>query len=133
MTSNRPYLIRALYDWIIDNGMTPYLLVNAASDQVVVPEQFVDDGKIILNIDPQAVVDLQLGNEWVLFSARFSGSRFDIQIPITSVIAIYAKENGQGMIFPDEELVQSETDEQQQNTTGEPSAAARAPHLTIVK
>ncbi|MCG8324327.1 MAG: ClpXP protease specificity-enhancing factor [Thiotrichales bacterium] len=126
MTSNRPYLIRALYEWILDNDHTPYLLVNAEHEEVMVPEQFVDEGKIILNVAPQAVQDLELGNEWILFSARFSGTRFDIQIPATAVIAIYAKENGQGMIFPEEEVSSGQS-------SGSEPAPGKAPHLTIVK
>ncbi len=103
MTSNRPYLIRALYDWLVDNGQTPYLLVNADYSGTVVPRQFVEDGRIVLNIDPTAVKGLELGNEWISFSARFSGVAEDILVPPAAVQGIYAKENGQGMLFPDED------------------------------
>ncbi len=103
MSSNRPYLIRALYEWLVDNGQTPYLLVNADHSGTVVPRQFVEDGRIVLNIDPAAVSRLELGNEWISFSARFSGVAEDILVPPTAVQGIYAKENGQGMLFPDEE------------------------------
>ncbi|MEE8320216.1 MAG: ClpXP protease specificity-enhancing factor [Gammaproteobacteria bacterium] len=102
MSSNRPYLIRALYDWILDNNMTPQLLVDATFEGIRVPERHVNDGKIVLNITPGAIRDLDIGNEWVLFSARFDGNAFAIQIPINAVAAIYARENGQGMIFPEE-------------------------------
>ncbi|RKZ86690.1 MAG: ClpXP protease specificity-enhancing factor [Candidatus Parabeggiatoa sp. nov. 3] len=103
MTSMRPYLLRALYEWIVDNGLTPYLLVNADHDQVEVPRQFVENGQIILNIAPMAVQGLTLDNEWVSFSARFSGRSFSVFVPVLAVLAIYAKENGKGMFFQPEE------------------------------
>ncbi len=103
MTPSRPYLIRALYDWIVDNGMTPYVLVNAEDEQVVVPRQFVEGGKIVLNINPSAVQNLQLGNALVEMDARFSGTPMHISIPVMSVLAIYARENGKGMVFTEEE------------------------------
>ncbi len=94
MTSNRPYLIRALNEWIIDNQMTPFLLVDANIEGVEVPEQHVRDGKIILNIAPGAVQEIAFEDEWIYFSARFSGQVFIINVPINAVLAIYAKENG---------------------------------------
>ncbi len=103
MTPSRPYLIRALYDWIVDNGMTPYVLVNAEDEEVVVPRQFVEGGKIVLNINPSAVQNLQLGNALVEMDARFSGTPMHINIPVMSVLAIYARENGKGMVFTEEE------------------------------
>lgn len=103
MTSSRPYLIRAIYEWIVDNGLTPYLLVNAAAEGVVVPTQYVDNGKIVLNVSPHAVNALQLGNEWITFGARFSGTPMQVNVPPSAVLAIYAKENGQGMLFNEEE------------------------------
>lgn len=102
MNSSRPYLLRALYDWILDNGLTPHLLVNAAAD-VHVPTQHVKDSRIVLNIAPHAVHGLQLGNERVEFSARFSGVAMGIVVPLSAVLAIYAVENGQGMVFNAEE------------------------------
>ena len=103
MTPSRPYLIRALYEWIIDNGHTPYILVNAEDEQVVVPRQFVEGGKIVLNITPSAVQNLQLGNQFVELDARFSGTPMHVSVPVMSVIAIYARENGKGMVFSDED------------------------------
>lgn len=103
MTPSRPYLIRALYEWIIDNGHTPYILVNAEDDKVLVPRQFVEDGKIVLNIAPGAVQNLQLGNQVVELDARFSGTPMQVSVPVMSVLAIYARENGKGMVFTDEE------------------------------
>ena len=101
-TSTHPYLIRAIYEWITDNGLTPYLLVDANASGVQIPEQFVEDGKIILNINDQAVHGLQLGNDWVMFSARFDGKATEVAVPIQAVLAIYAKENGQGMVLEKE-------------------------------
>lgn len=103
MTSNRPYLLRALYEWISENRMTPHILVDAAIDGVDVPEQAVQKGKVILNIDHAAVHDLDMANEWLSFNARFSGRRYEVKVPLEAVLAIYAKENGQGMMFAQEE------------------------------
>ncbi|MBI3562697.1 MAG: ClpXP protease specificity-enhancing factor [Gammaproteobacteria bacterium] len=100
-TSSQPYLIRAIYQWIIDNDLTPYLLVDASNDDVVVPRKFVENDKIILNVAPRAVSNLELGNEQVWFDARFGGNPMHIQFPIHAVLAIYARENGQGMVFND--------------------------------
>ena len=103
MNSNRPYLLRALYDWICDNHLTPYLLVDATGDDLNIPFDFVEDNKIVLNISPSAVRDLDLSNDYISFKARFSGKSMDVYFPIDAVLAIYAKENGRGMIFPEEE------------------------------
>lgn len=103
MTPNRPYLLRALYEWISDNRMTPHILVDAANEGVDVPEQAVQKGKVILNIDKAAVRDLQLANDWLTFSARFAGRRHEVKVPVDAVLAIYAKENGQGMMFAQDE------------------------------
>jgi stringent starvation protein B len=103
MTSSRPYLIRALYEWIVDNGQTPYMLVDTSLDVVEVPRAFVENGRIILNISPEATHSLVLGNEAVTFNARFSGTAMDVHVPVSSVLAIYARENGQGMMFGDQD------------------------------
>ena len=102
MTSNRPYLIRALYEWIVDNGLTPHLLVNAESAEVEVPKHYAHEGRIVLNISASAVRSLQLGNAAIEFSARFGGTPYLVRIPIKAVLAIYAQENGQGMAFGEE-------------------------------
>ncbi|MDQ1362414.1 MAG: stringent starvation protein [Pseudomonadota bacterium] len=102
MTSSRPYLIRALYQWIVDNGVTPYILVDASVEGVTAPEQYIQDGKIVLNIAPMAVRSLVLADEHISFNARFGGQSTDIFIPVAAVLAIYARENGQGMMFNDE-------------------------------
>ena len=102
MTSIQPYLLRAFHDWIVDNGLTPYMLVDADYEDVAVPKQYVENGQIILNLSPTAVQDLLLDNDWVSFSARFSGQPFSVYVPIKAVLGIYAKENGKGMFFQDE-------------------------------
>ena len=102
MTSSRPYLVRAMYQWISDNGFTPYLLVDAGAEDCMVPVAHIQDGKIILNIAPMAINGLRLGDEAVTFSARFSGATEAIYVPIDAVLAIYSKENGQGMMFNDD-------------------------------
>ncbi|MFI4959189.1 ClpXP protease specificity-enhancing factor [Rhodanobacter sp. B05] len=102
MSSNRPYLLRAIYDWISDNDLTPYILVDAAFAGVRVPPQVVKNGQVVLNLATRAVANLDLGNEWINFQARFSGVSQVIQIPVQSVLALYAQENGQGMMFPAE-------------------------------
>lgn len=125
MSSSRPYLIRALYDWISDNKLTPYVLVNAEAPSTVVPQDYVENGKIVLNISEQSVQGLILGNEAVEFSARFSGQAMPINVPVNAILAIYARENGQGMVFNEE----SETTPP---TSPTPPKSGK-PHLTLVK
>lgn len=103
MTSSKPYLIRALYDWIVVNGLTPYFLVNAEAPGVQVPQEHVNDGRIVLNISPSACRGLHLDNDRIVFTARFSGQPIQIGLPPGAVLAIYAKENGRGMEFAEEE------------------------------
>ncbi|HEX5305450.1 MAG TPA: ClpXP protease specificity-enhancing factor [Dyella sp.] len=103
MTSNRPYLMRAIYDWITDNNLTPYILVDATREGVRVPPQVIKNGQVVLNLAMRAVANLDLGNEWISFQARFSGASQSILIPVHAVLALYAQENGQGMMFPAEE------------------------------
>jgi len=129
MTSNRPYLLRALYDWIGDNDMTPHILVDAGFPGVEVPDQAVQKGKVILNIDQAAVRDLQLGNDWLAFNARFSGRSFNVSVPVEAVLAIYSKENGQGMMF-----AQQDGSDSPEDPDGGPGPnTSRRPHLTVVK
>lgn len=99
VTPSQPYLLRAIYEWIVDNSLTPYILVDASNDDVHVPQEYIENGKIVLNIAPRAVSNLDLGNTEVLFDARFSGQHMQVNFPVGSVLAIYAKENGQGMVF----------------------------------
>ena len=103
MTSSRPYIMRALYEWILDNDCTPYVLVNALGKGVEVPQQYVKDGQIVLNISPSAVVDLVINNESLFFNGRFGGISTDVFVPMPCIIGIYARENGQGMVFEHDE------------------------------
>ncbi|MDP2901520.1 MAG: ClpXP protease specificity-enhancing factor [Methylovulum sp.] len=125
MTSLKPYLIRSIYEWILDNDLTPHLLVDAEHSNAVVPQQFIEDGKIVLNIRPQAIQGLSLGNEEIHFNARFSGNPMRIVAPVAAVLAIYAKENGKGMIFD-----QEDNDSDEPPPVKKPSAK---PHLRVVK
>ena len=99
----RPYLLRAMYEWIVDNGMTPHILVDARSNQVSVPRQYVKDGNIVLNISPTATNNLMMRNDEVTFNARFGGKAFSIWLPMWSVMAIYARETQEWVSFPPEE------------------------------
>ena len=98
-TSTRPYLVRALYDWCSDNGFTPYIAVRV-DESVQVPREYVQNGEIVLNVSTDATSGLRIGNEFIEFKARFGGVPREIIVPIDRVIAIYARENGQGMAFP---------------------------------
>ena len=102
MTSHRPYLLRALYEWISDNGLTPHLLVDATRPTVQVPKSAVKDGKIVLNVAERAVQRLEMGNDVIEFSARFGGVSQSVSVPVSAVLAIYARETGQGMALPEE-------------------------------
>jgi stringent starvation protein B len=97
--STKPYLLRALYEWCTDNGYTPHIAVRV-DQQTRVPRQFVHNDEIVLNISFEATSQLQMGNEWIEFSARFSGKSHKIEVQVANVLAIYARENGQGMAFP---------------------------------
>jgi stringent starvation protein B len=97
--STKPYLLRALYEWCTDNGFTPHIAVRV-DNRTRVPRQFVRDGEIVLNISFEATSQLQMGNEMIEFHARFSGKSHKIEVPVSNVLAIYARENGQGMAFP---------------------------------
>jgi len=103
MISSRPYLIRALHEWIVDNGLTPYLLVDAEREGAQVPQQHVESGKIVLNLSPGAVRELHIGNQEVSFNTRFGGRPMLVKFPVGAALAIYAKENGQGMVFAEED------------------------------
>lgn len=99
MTPNKPYLLRAIYQWIVDNQCTPYLVLAASYPGVQVPTQFVRDGQVTLNIGPSAVRELEIGNDLLEFNARFGGVPTQVSTPLGAVVAIFAKENGQGMGF----------------------------------
>lgn len=102
MTPRRPYLLRAFYDWLVDNDLTPHLVVDATLPGVKVPMEFVSDGQIVLNVAPRAVGNLELGNEAISFSARFSGRPHTVIVPLYAAMAIYARENGAGTMFEPE-------------------------------
>ncbi|MDH5423633.1 MAG: ClpXP protease specificity-enhancing factor [Gammaproteobacteria bacterium] len=131
MTSSRPYLIRALYQWIVDNGMTPYILVDAESPDLVIPREFVQEGKIVLNIAPMAVQNLILADDMISFNARFSGDSMDLLIIVDSVLAVYAKENGQGMMFGEESNGDHPTDPS--SPTISKNSKPKKPTLRVVK
>ncbi len=135
MNSNRPYLLRALYDWICDNHLTPYLLVDATGDDLSIPFDFVKENKIVLNISPSAVRDLDLSNDFINFKARFSGQSMNVYFPVTAVLAIYANENGRGMIFQEEDHEVKKDNESISNTEPEKKKTKKkkGSHLKIVK
>lgn len=145
MTSHRPYLLRALYEWIADNGMTPHVLVDARLPGVRVPPHTVKDGRVVLNIADRAVAKLELDNEGVRFTARFGGVSYPVSVPVEAVIAIYARETGQGMALPDDNGSRAEAagdSEAAVSDAGEPAddddapptpPPRRGPHLRIVK
>jgi stringent starvation protein B len=135
MNSNRPYLLRALYDWICDNHLTPYLLVDASGDDLSIPFDFVEDNKIVLNISSSAVRDLDLSNDYINFKARFSGQSINVHFPITAVLAIYANENGRGMVFQEEQQEVNVDKESVSNSEPEKKAVKKkkGSHLKIVK
>lgn len=130
MTTNKPYMIRAIHEWIVDNDCTPYIVFMADYPGVEVPQDFVRDGQITLNIAPSAVRDLELTNSEVRFNARFGGLPTDISGPIDSVMAIFAKENGQGMGF--EVDLPPESPDDPEPSTPEADAPKR-PSLKVVK
>jgi len=134
MTSNRPYLIRALYEWLVDNELTPYLLVDAGRESVHVPSRYVEDGRIVLNVSPSAVRDLSLGNELIAFEARFGGTAFAISLPPDAVLGVYARENGKGMLFPDEAVDEPEPPKPDRPAPDKPKPPGGGrPSLKVVK
>ncbi len=146
MTSTRPYLIRAFYDWIVDNDCTPHIVVNAMHQEVMVPQEYVEGGQIVLNIAVSAVSGLLLGDQAIEFQARFGGKIRKIYAPVNSILAIYAKENGRGMVFAEEEGDlplppppappneggEDKDDKSDKDKSGKGKSGGR-PHLTIVK
>lgn len=135
MNSSRPYLLRALYEWIVDNQCTPHLLVNSDYPQVRVPPGFACDGQIVLNVSPSAVRYLEMDNQAVSFEGRFGGVAHRLYVPCAAVLAIYARENGQGMVFeleaPEAEAVLAE--EGGATPQDEPPKPGGRPSLKVVK
>ena len=132
MTSNRPYLLRALNEWICDNGMTPHLLVDAGREGVRVPAVAVKDGRVVLNIAARAVAQLVLDNREVRFKARFGGVSQAVIVPMPAVLAIYAQETGQGMMLPDDGA-QLPDDSPDPDAGPDGDAPPKRPHLRVVK
>ena len=131
LTSSRPYFIRAVYQWITDNGLTPYILVDNTVNYTDVPQEYVKDGRIILNVAPTAVRDLLLGNEAISFSARFSGVARPIYAPIQGVLAIYARENGKGIFF--EQMGDLQPPPDSPEPPSGPKPTPKKPALKVVK
>ena len=130
LSPTRPYQVRAIYEWICDNKLTPHILVDATQPNTMVPEQFIQDGQIVLNIVPHAVHGLHISNDAISFSARFGGVARDIYVPIAAVLGIYARENGQGLFFDpseyehiqnDPNALKSSTEEQTETPKKKPS------------
>ena len=132
MSSHRPYLLRALNDWITDNGMTPHLLVDATRPGVQVPAQAVNDGKVVLNIAARAVARLSIDNDAVSFTARFGGVSQPVLVPMGAVLAIYARETGQGMALPEDAVSASPGEGPEPPSTPDDGAPRRS-HLRVVK
>jgi stringent starvation protein B len=129
VTSRRPYLLRAMHEWISDNAQTPHIVVDAQVEGVDVPRQYIKDGKIILNLSHAATSALKLGNEWVEFNARFAGVTRHVKIPLGAVLGIYARETGQGMIFSDNDM----GPDPPAGKSAAGAEKARRPHLKVVK
>ncbi|MCX2982417.1 ClpXP protease specificity-enhancing factor [Halieaceae bacterium IMCC14734] len=128
MTSSRPYIMRSLYEWILDNECTPYVLVNAMDSGAQVPQQYVKDGQIVLNISPLSVIDLSIDNDAMSFNGRFGGIATDVYVPTSAVIGIYARENGQGMVFDEDTNPEPPPSDPEQ-----PPTLPRKPSLKVVK
>ncbi|MDP5070984.1 MAG: ClpXP protease specificity-enhancing factor [Congregibacter sp.] len=131
MNSSRPYLLRALYEWIVDNDCTPHVIVDATAPGVDVPVDYVKDGQIVLNLSPSAVIELQLADDCVSFNGRFGGKPTDVFVPMAAILGIYARENGQGMAFEPEERGGDPAPEGGKEPT--PFRRAGKPSLTVVK
>lgn len=133
--SRRPYLIRAIYDWATDNGLTPHLLVAADMEGVVVPREHVQEGRITLNVSAMAVQNLDLHADPIWFSARFSGRHFEVQIPAGAVLAVFARENGEGIVFGEVEAGSEAVSTAPVRENDEPKGPRPSgrPNLRIVK
>jgi stringent starvation protein B len=137
LISTRPYVIRAIREWAMDNGLTPQLLVDAGVDGIVIPEGYAQDGKIVLNVHTLAVQSLELGNDFITFSARFGGASHAINLPIQSVLAVFARENGQGIFFQEGEtqrqFEQSAGETEDSPPNGQSDRLHRRPNLRLVE
>lgn len=148
MTPNRPYLLQAYYDWLMDNELTPHVVVDAYVPGTQVPQQYVKDGQIVLNIMSSAVGNLQIGHDFIEFNARFGGVPQQVLLPMASIVAIYARENGAGTVFDQEEAYQLEPEvedttlsivddkpaaDSEEESSKEAAKPKRRGHLTVVK
>lgn len=134
MTPSRPYLVRALNEWILDNNCTPYVLVDATLAGVLVPQEYVNNGQIVLNISPSAVKDLFIDDAGIAFNARFGGVPMSVFVPVVAILAIYARENGQGMVFGSEAGAPDPDDmPPPPSKKSEPPKAEGKPSLKVVK
>lgn len=136
MSSHRPYLLRALVEWINDNGMTPHIMVDAGVPGVQVPASAIKEERVVLNVAERAVMRLHIDNETVSFTARFSGVSFPVSVPISAVLAVYARETGQGMALPDDipgADLPSDDDDTPPPSAPEPPPAGKRPFLRVVK
>lgn len=136
MKPSRPYLVRALHEWLLDNDCTPHIAVDATIAGVIVPEQFVTDGQIILNISPSAVQNLLMDNDAISFNARFGGVPMNVYVPAASIMAVYARENGMGMGFgmePGVELYEQEEAPLEEVQKAEEKPAVTKPTLKVIK
>lgn len=136
LPSRRPYLLRAMHEWMVDCGHTPHVIVDAQREGIEVPQSYVKDGRMVLNISPSATQRLRLGNDWVEFEARFAGAVHAVRLPIAAVLGIYARETGEGMVFPE----QDSGPEPPRPATpgpddagGAPQAGRSRPRLKVVK
>ena len=133
MTSSRPYLLRAIYEWLLNNGLTPYLMVDADYFGTRVPKEHIKEGKIVLNVSPDAVANLELENHAVEFDAGFSGKSVHLYLPIPAIKAIYAIENGRGMVFDDEDEDGPDPMPPEDGPTTKDAGSDEKPTLRIVK
>ncbi len=136
VTSKRPYLIRAMHEWMTDNDQTPFIVIDAAADGVSIPEQYVSDGRVILNVSYSATRNLTVGDELMSFETRFEGRARHLDIPTTAILGIYAQESGQGMIFTEEELVSGSgesSDNGPDDDTPTEGGSSGRPSLKVVK
>ncbi len=132
MSSSRPYLIRAIYQWISDNGLTPHILVDATDPRVQVPARYVENGRIVLNISGQATSGLHIDNDWIMFKARFGGQEMEVTVPVGAVLAIYARENGRGMVLENADA-SPPPDAPPPSPPPEHKGKTRRPYLQVVK
>ncbi|CNI76072.1 ClpXP protease specificity-enhancing factor [Yersinia mollaretii] len=132
MSPRRPYLLRAFYEWLIDNQLTPHLVVDVTRPGVSVPMEFARDGQIVLNVAPRAVANLELGNDGVSFNARFGGVPRQVSVPMAAIIAIYARENGSGTLFEPEDAYDSDVEGDSEGIEEEEGNSAPTDNLMLV-